>query len=241
MRDELLAIVGSNAAGFNLGVFAIDDDGCAFQFDNDGDDPYIIPVHMAAATMSGMGCDGGMGTHFITRMEASTADGTNWDTTDTWIQRADMNSLRDGMEITDTLVTGDPELDAYGQAQCGTMFIGPGGLYYRAASAAVAQAVARACCVRPELRRPARGRCPSPELIHLEQLAIHAARACAAGRRWRSAAAPEPDGGWWPARRSCGPRCRTGASPCPPIPVYLHHCWLNLPSRPRISCWSARS
>lgn len=125
VRDELLAIVGSNAAGYNLGVFGVGADGCAFQFDDGAGQPYLVPVHGAAAVMSGMRCDGGMGSHFIVRLEAETSDGTHWTTRTIKVERTDANTLADGTVLTGTLLSTDPELAAFGEAECfGTPFVG---------------------------------------------------------------------------------------------------------------------
>lgn len=130
-REEMVAIVGSNAAGYNLGVFGLDSDGCAFEFDNGtAGEPYIIPVHNAAASLSGMMCDGGMGSRFVVRLEASTADGTNWTTQDIRVERADENSLVDNPPIPGMLTTADAALAAYGQAECdGELLVGGGADY----------------------------------------------------------------------------------------------------------------
>jgi len=128
-RDEMIAIVGSNASGYNLGLFGTDDNGCAFQFDNGGGSPYEVPVHAAAATMSGMMCDGGMGSRFAVRLEASTGDGVHWDVRYIRVERTDQNSLADGVVINDT-IDGASAVAVFGQAECdGTMFIGPGADY----------------------------------------------------------------------------------------------------------------
>lgn len=127
-EDELVAIVGGNAAGYNLGVFGIGSDGCAFQFDNGAaGSPYIIPVHAAVATTSGLRCDGGMGSRFMVRLEASSADGTNYTTNDIRIERTDGNSLADGVSIPATITSADPGFMAYQQAECdGVLFVGGG-------------------------------------------------------------------------------------------------------------------
>jgi hypothetical protein len=130
VRDEFLAIVGTNAAGYNLGVFGTKNSGCLLQFDNGGSDPYIIPVHGAAAVASGMMCDGTMGSRFIVRLEAETSDGTNWNTRNIKVERTGTHSLADGVVIEGTLVSGSPELDAYSRATCdGVELIGGGAAY----------------------------------------------------------------------------------------------------------------
>ena len=130
-REEMIAIVGSNAAGYNLGVFGIDGSGCAFQFDGGtAGEPYLIPVHNAAAALSGMRCDGGMGSRFVVRLDADTADGTNWTTRDIKVERTDENSLADSTVIAGTLTSADGALAAYGQAECdGELLIGGGADY----------------------------------------------------------------------------------------------------------------
>lgn len=118
-HDELLAIVGSNSAGWNLGVFGLGADGCAFQFDNGGGDPFIIPVHNAAAVRSGMMCDGAAGSQFVVRLEAETSDGgLNWTTHDTRIERSGPTTLTDGITIDGSLAGGDPQLNLYGRVEC---------------------------------------------------------------------------------------------------------------------------
>ena len=127
-EDELVAIVGSNAAGYNLGVFGIGSDGCAFQFDDGAaGSPYIIPVHAAVATTSGLRCDGGMGSRFMVRLEANSADGVNYTTNDIRIERTDGNSLADGVSIPGTITSADAGFMAYQQAECdGVLFVGGG-------------------------------------------------------------------------------------------------------------------
>lgn len=118
-RDELLAIVGSNSAGWNLGVFGLGADGCIFQFDNGGGDHFIIPVHNAAAVRSGMMCDGAAGSQFVVRLEAETSDGgLNWTTHDTRIERTGPTTLTDGITIDGALAGGSPQLNLYGRAEC---------------------------------------------------------------------------------------------------------------------------
>ena len=127
-EDELVAIVGSNAAGYNLGVFGIGSDGCAFQFDDGAaGSPYIIPVHAAVATTSGLRCDGGMGSRFMVRLEANSSDGVNYTTNDIRVERTDGNSLADGVSIPGTITSADAGFMAYQQAECdGVLFVGGG-------------------------------------------------------------------------------------------------------------------
>lgn len=117
-RDELLAVVGSNAAGHNLGVFGVGADGCVFQFDDGAGAFYEIPIHGAVSVMSGMFCDGGAGSQFLVRLEAETADGTTWTTHDTKIERTGATSLGDGITIDGELADGDDALLRYGRAEC---------------------------------------------------------------------------------------------------------------------------
>lgn len=117
-EDELVAVVGSSAAGFNLGVFGLDRWGCLFQFDNGGGDVYIIPVYNSMLNISGMTCDGGMGSRFVVRLEATSADGTNWTTSDIRVQRDDDNSLAEAPAIIGALTSASPALNAYGTAEC---------------------------------------------------------------------------------------------------------------------------
>lgn len=117
-RDELLAVVGSNAAGFNLGVFGVDVDGCIFRFDNGGGEPFELPIHGAAAVVSGLMCDGGAGSQFMVRLAAETDDGTNWTTLDTKIERTGATSLGDGVSIPGVLLTSDAAILRYSNAEC---------------------------------------------------------------------------------------------------------------------------
>lgn len=129
-KEEFVAIAGSNAAGYDLGVFGVGADGCVFRFDDGtATSPYVIPVHAAAATMSGMMCDGAMGSRFIARLEATNTGGADWNVRYIRVQRTDANSLSDTVPVTDT-VNGASAVEPFGQAECdGTMFIGPGGDY----------------------------------------------------------------------------------------------------------------
>jgi len=117
-EDELVAVVGSSAAGFNLGVFGLDQWGCLFQFDNGGGDVYIIPVYNSMLNMSGMTCDGGMGSRFVVRLEATSDDGFNWIARDIRVQRDDDNSLSEAPAIVTPLSAKSSLLDAYGTAEC---------------------------------------------------------------------------------------------------------------------------
>lgn len=117
-RDELLAIVGSNAAGHNLGVFGVGADGCVFQFDDGAGSFYEIPIHGAVSVVSGLWCDGGAGSQFLVRLQAETADGTTWTTHDTKIERTGATSLGDGITIDSMLATGDDALLRYSNAEC---------------------------------------------------------------------------------------------------------------------------
>lgn len=117
-RDEILAVVGSNAAGYNLGVFGVGADGCVFRFDDGGGAPYEIPIHGAAATVSGLICDGGAGSQFMVRLEAETDDGTNWTTLDTKIERTGATSLGDGVSIPGAVLVSDAAFLRYANAEC---------------------------------------------------------------------------------------------------------------------------
>lgn len=117
-RDEVLAIVGSNAAGYNLGVFGVGADGCVFQFDDGAGSFYEIPIHGAVSVVSGLMCDGGAGSQFLVRLEAETADDTNWTTHDTKIERTGATSLGDGITLNGMLLTGDDALLRYSNAEC---------------------------------------------------------------------------------------------------------------------------
>lgn len=117
-EDELIAVVEGNAAGFNLGVFGLDQFGCVFQFDNGGGETYLIPVHNSVATLAGMTCDGGAGSRFVVRLEATTGDGVNFTTSDIRVQRTDDNSLADMAPIAGALTSASPGLARYGDAEC---------------------------------------------------------------------------------------------------------------------------
>ena len=128
-HDEMVAIVGSNAAGYNLGVFGTNAVGCAFQFDNGAGMPYEIPVHAAAATMSGMMCDGGMGSRFVVRLEAEAAAGTDWNVHYIQVKRTGEHSLSD-WTVVDDAMSGASAVASFGRAECdGVVLIGPGGDY----------------------------------------------------------------------------------------------------------------
>lgn len=117
-EDELVAVVGSNAAGFNLGVFGLDQWGCLLQFDDNDGEVYLIPVYNSMLNMSGMTCDGGMGLRFVVRLEASSDDGFNWIARDIRVQRNDYNSLSEAPAIVTPLSAKSSALDAYGTAEC---------------------------------------------------------------------------------------------------------------------------
>ena len=117
-RDELVAVVGSNAAGFNLGVFGVGADGCIFRFDNGVGEPFEVPIHGAAAVVSGLMCDGGAGSQFMVRLEAETDDGINWTTLDTKIERTGATSLGDGVSIPGVMLTSDANILRYSNAEC---------------------------------------------------------------------------------------------------------------------------
>jgi len=118
-RDEILAIVGSNSSGFNLGIFGITAAGCAFRFDNGSGAPFVIPVAGTVAQLSGMRCDGALGSQFLVQLQASTMDGTNWATTDSRIAPQGAQSLVFDVVIHGSLTVGDSQLAEYGQATCG--------------------------------------------------------------------------------------------------------------------------
>ncbi len=117
-RDEFVAIVGSNSSGLNLGVFGVNSVGCGFPFDNGAGAYYVIPIHSSAGIMSGLKCDGGAGSQFMVRLEASTTDGDIWSTRDIKIERTGPQSLGDGVVIEGAYLTGEPELYDYNVAYC---------------------------------------------------------------------------------------------------------------------------
>jgi hypothetical protein len=124
-RDELLAIVGTNAAGVNLGVFGVDAAGCAFAFDNGAGARYEIPIHGAVAAMSGLTCEGTAGSQFLVRLEASSTDGTNWTTERIRVERPAARTLVDGVTLPGTMTSADPSFLQFSQAGCGgTIWVG---------------------------------------------------------------------------------------------------------------------
>lgn len=128
-EDELLAIVGSNSSGYNLGVFGVGADGCIFQFD-DGGGAFGLAVSGTVSMMSGVGCDGGAGSQFLIAREATTDDGIGWQVTDTRIDRSGPHTLTLGVAAHGALMGSDPILVEYGEATCnGKVYIGAGGAY----------------------------------------------------------------------------------------------------------------
>lgn len=126
-RDELIAVVGGGASGLNLGLFGFGADDCIFQFDDGAGSSFIVPIAATAGQMSGLICDGAMGSQFLVELTATTEDGVNWSTVDYRIAREGDHSLVFGAAIPGTLLATDAGLEAYGQAQCGgTMWTGVG-------------------------------------------------------------------------------------------------------------------
>ena len=118
-EDEFVAIVNSNAAGYNLGVFGVNHLGCGFQFDDGHGSDFILPIHASAAITSGMRCEGAAGSQFIVRLEASTSDGVTWGVMDVKIERPAEQTLADGVAISATVPAGSPVLAQYADATCG--------------------------------------------------------------------------------------------------------------------------
>ncbi len=128
-EDELLAIVGSNASGYNLGVFGIGADGCIFQFDDGAGGAFSLAVSGTVSMMSGVGCDGGAGSQFLIARQATTDDGIGWQVSDTRIDRSGQ-TLTLGVTAVGALSNDDPILPEYGEATCnGNVYIGAGGDY----------------------------------------------------------------------------------------------------------------
>ena len=124
-HDEVLAVVSPNVAGQNLGVFGVNDAGCAFQFDNGVGGDYEIPVRGTAGALSGLKCDGGAGSQFLVRLEATNIDPATWATRDIKIERPSAQTLVDGIVIDSSLASDDIALADYSVAMCdGTMWIG---------------------------------------------------------------------------------------------------------------------
>jgi len=118
-REEVLAIVGVSSSGYNLGVFGVTDAGCAFQFDDGAGAAFQLPTAGTIGQLSGVRCDGGAGSQFLVKLEASSVDEVTWDTTDYRIDRQGAQSLVLGTPIAGSLTAGDPALAQYGQATCG--------------------------------------------------------------------------------------------------------------------------
>lgn len=118
-REEILAIVGVSSSGYNLGVFGVTDEGCAFQFDDGAGSPFLLPTASTVGRLSGVRCDGAAGSQFLVKLEASTTDEVNWNTTNYRIERQGAQSLVLGTPLPGSLTAGDPALADYGQATCG--------------------------------------------------------------------------------------------------------------------------
>jgi len=118
-REEVLAIVGVSSSGYNLGVFGVTDAGCAFQFDDGAGGAFLLPTAGTIGQLSGVRCDGGAGSQFLVKLEASSADEVSWNTTDYRIERQGVQSLILGAPIAGSLTAGDAALAQYGQATCG--------------------------------------------------------------------------------------------------------------------------
>jgi hypothetical protein len=117
-RDEILAIAGASSAGYELGVFGVADNGCAFRFDNGFGAPFIVPVTGGGTRLTGLRCASDGGSQFIVALEATSNDGVTWGTYDRRVNRSGPTTLVLGEPAISILAGTDPLLAAYGQAGC---------------------------------------------------------------------------------------------------------------------------
>lgn len=118
-RQEFVAITSSGAAGYNLGVFGVNQFGCGFQFDNGSGDYYDVPVRASVMSTAGVACDGAAGSQFLVRLEATSNDGgVSYDTLDVKIERTGPQTLSDGVSIPGNIATDSPAAARYASADC---------------------------------------------------------------------------------------------------------------------------
>ena len=124
-EDEVVAIVGSTASGYDLGFFAVDPIGCVYQFvRTDGAGFFTLPVGATVSRMSGLTCDGGAGSRFAVALTADAA-GAVWNVVSRRVERPFEGALELGAALTSTLPSGSSALAAYEQAECdGELFVG---------------------------------------------------------------------------------------------------------------------
>lgn len=118
-RDEILAVVGVSSSGYLVGVFGVGDDGCSFQFDDGVGAPFQMATTGTIGQLSGFRCDGGAGSQFLVKLEASSVDEVTWATRDSRIQRDGTQSLVLDVPIEGSLTAADPALAPYAQGNCG--------------------------------------------------------------------------------------------------------------------------
>ncbi len=113
-RDEILAVAGASAAGYQLGIFGIGDDGCVFRFDDGFGGPFVAPVTGGGTRLAGVRCD----TAGLVELEATSNDGVTWGTYDRIVSRSGATTLVVGEPAVSILAGSDAGLAAYGQAGC---------------------------------------------------------------------------------------------------------------------------
>lgn len=117
-REEILAVAGASAAGYQLGVFGVGDDGCVFRFDDGFGGPFVVPVTGGGTRLAGLRCDSTTSAPPLVELEATSFDGVTWGTYERRISRSGPTTLVLGEPAVSILAGTDPLLAAYGQAGC---------------------------------------------------------------------------------------------------------------------------
>lgn len=117
-RDEILAVTGASAAGYQLGVFGTGDDGCVFRFDDGFGGPFVMPVTGGGTRLAGVRCDSTAPPAGVVELEAISNDGLTWGTYDRPVSRSGATTLVVGEAAVSILAGTDAGLAAYGQAGC---------------------------------------------------------------------------------------------------------------------------
>lgn len=118
-EDEILATVGVSSSGYLVGVFGVNDSGCAFQFDDGAGATFQMATTGTIGQLSGFRCEGAAGSQFLVKLEASSGDEVTWSTRDYRIRRQADQSLVLDPALTGSLAAADLALAEYGQANCG--------------------------------------------------------------------------------------------------------------------------